>query len=69
MILAALPLRPIQKQSRVDFQEVKATFIRDNVDTPGQNAWPLRALEIANAQLGEQTRGSLARSCWLLLSK
>ncbi len=45
-------LRPVQKQSRVDFLEVKATFLRDNVDTPGRNDWPLGALEVANTQFG-----------------
>jgi len=43
----------MQRQSKVDFQEVRATFVRDNVDTPERNAWPLSALEIANAQFGD----------------
>lgn len=43
----------MQKQSRVDFQEVKDTFVRDNVDTPERNDWPLGALEVANSQFGD----------------
>jgi hypothetical protein len=40
----------MQGQSKVDFQEVRATFLRDNQDTPQRNDWPLGALEVANNQ-------------------
>ncbi len=46
----------MQKLSRIDFQEVKATFLRDNVDTPERNDWPLGALGVANTQFGEWTK-------------
>jgi hypothetical protein len=46
----------MQRQSKVDFQEIKATFIRDNLDTPERNEWPLGALEIANSQFRDLTK-------------
>jgi Family of unknown function (DUF6309) len=49
----------MHRQSKVDYHEVKATFLRDNVKTLERNAWPLRALEIANAQFGDWTRALL----------
>jgi hypothetical protein len=53
---AHTPFIPVQRESKVDFQEVKATFVRDNAETPERNAWPLRALEIANTQFGDWER-------------
>jgi hypothetical protein len=46
----------MQRDSEVDFEEVRATFIRDNVETPERNDWPLGALEVANRQFGTWTR-------------
>jgi hypothetical protein len=46
----------MQRESEIDFEEVKATFARDNVQTPERNAWPLGALEAANRQFGRWTR-------------
>lgn len=42
----------MHKESEIDFEKVKATFIADNVDTPGRIDWPLGALEAANRQFG-----------------
>ena len=47
---------PMQRQSKVDFREVKAIFFRDNLDTPERNEWPLGALEIANNQFRDWTK-------------
>jgi hypothetical protein len=38
--------------SEVGFEEVRATFLRDNADTPERNDWPMGALEAANRQFG-----------------
>ena len=46
----------MQRQFKVDFQEVKATFVGDNLDTPERNEWPLGALEIANNQFRDWTK-------------
>lgn len=46
----------MQRQAKVDFQEVKAVFLRDNLDTPERNEWPQGALEIANTQFCDWTK-------------
>jgi hypothetical protein len=46
----------MRRESEVDFEEVRETFLRDNAATPERNAWPLGALEVANKQFGKWTR-------------
>jgi hypothetical protein len=46
----------MQQQFSVEFQEVRANFLRENSGTPDRNGWPLGALEAANRQFG----------CWTL---
>jgi hypothetical protein len=46
----------MQRETHVDFTEVKNTFLRDNIETPERNPWPLGALEVANRQFGTWTR-------------
>lgn len=46
----------MHKESEIGFEEVKATFIVENIDTPGRNDWPLGALEVANRQFGNWRR-------------
>src|SRR5260370_13161102 len=43
-------------ESEIAFEEIKATFAHDNVQTPERNAWPLGALEVANRQFGKWKR-------------
>jgi hypothetical protein len=46
----------VRRGTQVSFEEVKATFLRDNAATPERNAWPLGALEVANRQFGNWTK-------------
>jgi len=49
----------MEKQSKVDFEEVMSIFLQQNAETPERNDWPVRALEIANNQFRTWTRGIL----------
>jgi hypothetical protein len=46
----------MRRESEVGFEEVQATFIRENVANSDRNDWPLGALAVANRQFGSWTR-------------
>jgi len=46
----------MRRESEVGFEEVKATFIRENTANSDRNDWPLGALDLADRQFGNWTR-------------
>jgi hypothetical protein len=50
----------MQKLAAVSFDDVKATFLRENATTPERNDWPLGALRVANQQFGNWVSVRLA---------